>query len=106
MNDNNLNLNTEVIESDNELIDDVAVMLTTLDNPYDYFTQFDQWFRFDHEKGYNTCEYLDRIITKNGDIAEDMTQKEEDEAIERAIDEISQMNPLIDDIKIKKQITY
>ena len=61
-------------------------MLTTFDNPYDYFTQFNQWFLFDVEKGYNTCSLLGRIAK----ITDDMTQKEENEEIERACDEIIQ----------------
>lgn len=65
-------------------------MLTTMDNPFDYFEQFDSWFMFDVEKGYNCCSYLARIAK----ISDDMTQKEVDEEIERAIDEIILINPL------------
>lgn len=59
-------------------------MLTTLDNPYDYFDEFTLWLLYDKEQGYNTCEYLARI-TK---LSDDMTQSERDKEIERAIDEI------------------
>lgn len=65
-------------------------MLTTIDNPYDPFDQFDLWFMFDVEKGYNTCGYLARIAK----ITDDMSEKEEDIEIERAIDEIILYNPL------------
>ena len=58
--------------------------ITTFDNPYDPFDQFTLWFLFDVEKGYNTCSYLGRIVK----LSEDMTQKEEDEEVERAIDQI------------------
>jgi hypothetical protein len=58
--------------------------LTTFDNPYDPFEQFTSWFLFDVEKGYNTCSYLARIAKTS----DDMTEKEESEEIERAIDEI------------------
>lgn len=59
-------------------------MLTTIDNPFDPFEQFTSWDLFDHEKGYNTKERLARFVQ----LSEDMTQKEENEEIERAIDEI------------------
>lgn len=58
--------------------------LTTFDNPYDPFQQFDQWFLFDEEKGYHTCAYLGRIAR----ISEQMTDDENAAEIERAIDEI------------------
>ena len=59
-------------------------MLTSIDNPFDYFTQFDQWLLFDKEKGYDSCETLARIAQ----ISSEMTQKEVNEEIERAIDVI------------------
>ena len=59
-------------------------MLTTFDNPFDPFEQFTQWFLFDVGKGYYTCNYLARIAKTS----DDMTQKEKDAEIERAIDEI------------------
>lgn len=64
--------------------------LTTVDNPFDPFEQFDSWFLFDVEKGYNTCSYLARIVKTT----DDMSQIEEDKEVERAIDEIIAVNPL------------
>jgi hypothetical protein len=62
------------------------VMLTTFDNPFDPFEQFTSWYLFDVEKGYNTCSHLARIAQ----LEDDFTQKEVDQEIERAIDEIIQ----------------
>lgn len=59
-------------------------MLTTVDNPFDPFKQFDQWFLFDVEKGYNSCSYLARIAKTS----DQLTEKENFEEVERAIDEI------------------
>ena len=58
--------------------------LTTTDNPFDPFEQFDEWFRFDVEKGYYSCSRLERIAQRR----EDETQRESDAETERAIDEI------------------
>lgn len=60
------------------------VALTTIDNPFDPFKQFDSWFLFDVKKGYNTCSYLARIARTS----EELSDKENDEEVERAIDEI------------------
>lgn len=59
-------------------------MLTTFDNPYDPFTQFEHWLLFDMEKGYNTCAYLGRIARTS----DEFTEEEVNQANERAIDEI------------------
>jgi hypothetical protein len=59
-------------------------MLTTFDNPYDPFEQFDSWYMFDQDKGYNTCSYLARIARTSDQLSEEENELE----IERAIDEI------------------
>lgn len=59
-------------------------MLTTIDNPYNPFDEFDKWFLYDVEKGYNSCGYLARIARTS----EQFSDLENDEEIERAIDEI------------------
>ena len=62
------------------------VALTTFDNPYNPFTQFQKWFLFDTEKGHNSCAYLARIARTSDEFTEEENEKE----IERAIDEIIQ----------------
>ena len=74
-------------------------MLTTIDNPFDPFEQFTSWLMFDIEKGYNSCSYLARIVN----LSDDMTQKEMDEEVDRAIDEIITLNPLGIYIKATRQ---
>lgn len=58
--------------------------LTTNDNPFDPFDQFDSWFMFDTDKGYHTCSYLDRIAATSDQLSDEENEAE----IERAIDEI------------------
>ena len=67
-----------------------VVMLTTVDNPFDPFTQFDEWQRFDEGKGYNTCAYLARIARTSDELSE----TDQNLAIQEAIDEIVRMNIL------------
>lgn len=65
-------------------------MLTTIDNPFDPFTQWDEWRRFDEDMGYFTCSYLARIAKTSDDLSE----ADYDEAINDAIDEIVSFNIL------------
>ena len=58
--------------------------LTTFDNPFDPFEQFTSWFLFDEEKGYHSTSYLGRIAMTSDQFTEDENNQE----IERAIDEI------------------
>ena len=72
-------------------------MLTTIDNPYDPFDQFDEWLMFDKEKGYDTCEKIGRLVN----LKENMTQKEIDAETDRAIDKIIEF----DFLDIYKKVT-
>jgi hypothetical protein len=65
-----------------------AVMLTTIDNPFNPFTQWNDWLRYDEDKKYYTCGYLARIAKT----ADDLTDEENDRLTEYAIDEIVQLN--------------
>lgn len=62
----------------------VQCMLTTFDNPYNPFEQFEEWFLYDVGQGYNTCGYLDRVA----DLPNDLSDEEEKTATEQAIDSI------------------
>jgi len=65
-------------------------MLTTIDNPFNPFTQFDEWKVWDEAQGYYTCEYLARIVRTSDELSE----TDEALAIEDAIDEIVKFNVL------------
>ena len=65
-----------------------AVMLTTIDNPFNPFTHWDEWRRYDEDKKYFTCAYLDRIAKTSYELSDVDYQL----AIAHAIDEIIQLN--------------
>ena len=73
-------------------------MLTTIDNPYDPFDDFTSWYMYDVEHGYNSCSYVARIAKTS----EQFTEKENNEEIERAIDEIILHDFLNIYIKVKR----
>ena len=66
------------------------VMLTTEDNPFNPFTQFDEWNDYDEAQGYNTNAYLARVAN----VAESLTEDEYNNEIQNAINEIVTMNVL------------
>lgn len=75
-------------------------MLSTIDNPFNPFDQFIDWFMFDKEKGYDCDSRLMRIAK----IESDMTEQEENVEIERAIDEIIKHDFTNTYIKVTKDV--
>jgi hypothetical protein len=63
-------------------------MLTTDDNPWDPFTQFDEWYAWDERAGYNTCSLLARLVR----YSDDMSEADQEFAIDSVIDEIVSEN--------------
>ena len=71
------------------------VAITTIDNPFNPLDDFTSWLMFDIEKGYYTSAKVARLTN----LTDEMTDKEEIEEIERAIDRLIAIDPL--DIYIK-----
>lgn len=65
-------------------------MLTTVDNPFNPFTHFDQWYAYDEQLGYHTTSFLARIAKTSDELSE----ADQHVAIENAIDEIVKENVL------------
>lgn len=59
-------------------------MLTTVDNPFNPFKNYDEWLRFDLDHGYNSSSVLARIAKTSSQLSDE----ENDQEIERAIDVI------------------
>lgn len=76
-----------------------AHMLTTVDNPYNPFTQYDEWMAWDVMKGYNTNGMLARIAK----ISDALSDAENEDEIERAMNRIIELDPLGLFIKISEK---
>ena len=49
--------------------------ITTFDNPFSPFTQFDEWYTFDIQKGYDTLGILDRMTLSSRNLSESDQQR-------------------------------
>lgn len=63
-------------------------MLTTIDNPFDPFTQWDEWYAWDQTSGYHTPGLLDRIAR----VSDELAEVDQHLAVQQAIDEIVREN--------------
>jgi hypothetical protein len=63
-------------------------MLTTYDNPFDPFTQWDEWYMWDMTNGYNTPGLLARLSYSSDELA----PVDQFLAIQQAIEEIVKEN--------------
>ena len=65
------------------------VMLTTVNNPFNPFTQFESWFAFDRQTGTDCCGRLARIAHCTNALSDELN----DDEIEAAIDSLVENVP-------------
>ena len=58
------------------------VALTTIDNPYDVFDEFDQWNSYDQRKGYNTLALIARVNKTSDETSEEQQMQDWENAID------------------------
>jgi hypothetical protein len=63
-------------------------MLTTVDNPFNPFTHFDEWYVWDTQAGYHTTSFLARLLITS----DELSLGDQAQAIEMTIDEIVKEN--------------
>lgn len=60
------------------------VWITTVDNPFDPFTQWDQWYRYDENSGYHTCSRVALLARGSNQLSD----AENDDCIDFAIQKL------------------
>ena len=68
-------------------MDDEELMLSTVDNPYNPFTEWDEWLAYDTFAGHHTCEYLARVSVNSTDLSESSQQYYDNLAIKQIVAE-------------------
>lgn len=63
-------------------------MLTTVDNPFDPFDEYPDWYAYDTRNGYNSASFLARIAV----VSDELSETDQNLAVELAIDEIVKEN--------------
>ena len=58
------------------------VWITTVDNPFDPFTQWDRWFNYDEQQNYHTCARVESLAHCND---ENLSPTENRELVNQAL---------------------
>lgn len=64
----------------------VEYMLTTIDNPFNPFVDFDRWYGFDITQGHCTSEYIARIAVDSALLSDEERSEEYNRAIQWILD--------------------
>ena len=67
-----------------------AVALTTVDNPYNPFDNFRDWYNYDEDHGYGSCS----IVARLAPYSNDLLPSEQIAIIEAAIDRFIEADPI------------
>lgn len=76
-------------------------MLSTSDNPWNPFTNFKEWYAFDHQMGYNSLEYIARVA----EVTDEGFDRENRLAINQAIEDAVRFNFTGNRIKVENPLT-
>jgi hypothetical protein len=81
-------VSAETQPNDGSQWDDVDYALTTVDNPFNPFTEFAAWYGYDTTHGYHSAALLARVARSS----DDLSDADQHIAVQQAIDEIVRMN--------------
>lgn len=80
----------------------IKSMLTTIDNPFNPFDDFDNWYTYDESMGYHSCSLLANFLSN--DLMINVSDKIKNYQQEQAIDNIIKTDPLNLYTKVQRDI--
>ena len=82
------------------------VRVTTTDNPFNPFTEWDEWYFYDLSKGYSTCERLDRLSNTSSQLSDELNNEELEQAIDQLVEigAVGKDGTIVDYVKVYKQV--
>ena len=83
---------------DEDSLNDDDFMITTKDNPFSPFYQWEEWNAFDMQAGYNTCGLMARLV----DVDPSAFEFDEVEALEKAMNKVLRLNLTGNYIKVTR----
>ena len=63
------------------------VMLTTVDNPFNPFTQWDEWYAWDEAAGYHSTALLARVVISSDELSDYDQQLDYEQGIDEIVKE-------------------
>ena len=80
------------------------VRVTTADNPFNPFTEWDEWYFYDLSKGYSTCERLDRLSNTSSQLSDELNNEELEQAINQLVEvgAVGKDGTIVDYVKVYK----
>lgn len=80
------------------------VRVTTTDNPFNPFTEWDEWYFYDLSKGYSTCERLDRLSNTSSQLSDELNNEELEQAIDQLVEvgAVGKDGTIVDYVKVYK----
>lgn len=80
------------------------VRVTTADNPFNPFTEWDEWYFYDLSKGYSTCERLDRLSSTSSQLSDELNNEELEQAIDQLVEvgAVGKDGTIVDYVKVYK----
>ena len=82
------------------------VRVTTADNPFNPFTEWDEWYFYDLSKGYSTCERLDSLSNTSSQLSDEVNNEELEQAIDQLVEvgAVGKDGTIVDYVKGYKEV--